>query len=279
MFVYFNNKYIQHEEVKISPFDRSFLFADGIYEALRTYNKKFFRLQDHIERLKFSLSELNIDFKDFNLIENISQKLSELNNITSDYSMYLQVSRGVSFPRSHNYKNNLTPNIFAFVKPIKDNTDQITNGVKVILEKDLRWLRCDIKSISILPAVMVNQKAIQENAYEAILFRNDLIIEGSHTSFFAVKNNTVYTAPLSNYILSGVTRKVVLDLCRENKIDYREEYNKVNSIKDYDEFFITGTTTEITPIINIDGWFPGEEKPGTLTRKLQQLFFNSVKHT
>jgi len=277
MIVHFNDKYIPHDEVKISPFDRAFLFADGVYEALRTYNGKLFRLDDHLGRLKYSLQELEISFKDFDQIENIFKKLAEINNIKTDYSVYLQLSRGISFPRTHNYEGNLTPNLFAFAKPIKDNSKEKTNGVKVILEKDLRWLRCDIKSTSLLPSIMVNQNAIRNNAFEAILFRDDFITEGSHTNFFAVKNNAVFTAPLSNYILSGVTRKVVLELCRKNKIDFSEEYIKVNDIKTFDEFFITGTTTEITPVIQIDDWIVGNGMPGNVTLKIQELFFNVTK--
>jgi D-alanine transaminase len=277
MIVYFNDKYIPHEEVKISPFDRAFLFSDGIYEALRTYNGKLFRLGDHLERLKYSLQQLEIPFNDFNLIENIFTHLADINNIKTEYSVYLQISRGVSFPRTHNYENNLTPTVFAFVKPIKDNSKEINTGVKVILEKDLRWLRCDIKSTSLLPSVMASQKAIQNNAFEAILFRDDIITEGSHTNFFAVKNNTVFTAPLSNYILNGITRKVVLELCKENKIDLCEEHINVNELKNFDEFFITGTTTEVTPIIKIDDWIVSDGKPGIITLKLQELFFNTVK--
>lgn len=277
MIVYFNDKYIPHDEVKVSPFDRAFLFSDGVYEALRTYNNKLFRLQDHLERLNYSLHELDISFKDLNQIENISTKLAEINNIKTDFSIYLQISRGISFPRTHNYENNLTPNVFAFVKPIKDNSKEKNIGVKVILEKDLRWLRCDIKSTSLLASVMANQHAIRTNAYEAILFRDDFITEGSHTNFFAVKNNKIYTAPLSNYILNGITRKVVLELCNENKIDFCEEYIKVNNLKDYDEFFITGTTTEVTPIIQIDDCMVKDGKPGILTRKIQKMFFNTLK--
>ena len=277
MIVYFNDKYIPHDEVKISPFDRAFLFSDGVYEALRTYNNKLFRLQDHLERLKYSLSQLEIPFNDFQQIENISQELAEINYIKSEYSVYLQISRGVSFPRTHNYENNLTPNVFAFAKPIKDNSKEKNIGVKVILEKDLRWLRCDIKSTSLLPSVMANQNAIRNTAFESILFRDDIITEGSHTNFFAVKNNIVFTAPLSNYILSGVTRRVVLELCRENKIDFSEEYIKVNELKTFDEFFITGTTTEVTPVIQINDWIVGDGKPGSITRSIQELFFNSVK--
>jgi D-alanine transaminase len=124
---------------------------------------------------------------------------------------------------------------------------------------------------------MANQNAIRNNAYEAILFRDDIITEGSHTNFFAIKNNNIYTAPLSNYILSGITRKVILELCKENKIDFSEEYIKPNDINTFDEFFITGTATEVTPVIQIDDWIVGNGMPGNITLKIQELFFNSVK--
>ena len=277
MIVYFNGNIISHEEVKVSPFDRAFLFADGVYEALRTYEGKIFHLGDHIKRLKYSLKELDLPFNDFELIEDISYRLAEMNNIKKDYSVYLQISRGISFPRSHSYEDTISPNVFAFVKPIKDNNKRKNEGVKVILEKDRRWLRCDIKSTSLLPAIMANQKAIRSDAYEAIFYRDDFITEGSHTTFFAIKDNKVFTAPISNYILEGVTRKVVLELCQENKIDVVEQYIKVKELKFFDEFFITGTTTEITPVVQIDEWLVKDGEPGQATREIQKLFLKAIK--
>ncbi len=276
MIVYFNGNFIAHEDVKVSPFDRAFLFSDGVYEALRTYNGKLFRLGDHLKRLKFSLKELDITFNDFDLIEEICSNLSDINGIKRDYAVYLQISRGVSFPRTHHYEDNLTPNVFAYVKPIKDNSKEINDGVKVIFEKDLRWLRCDIKSTSLLPAVLANQKAFKNSAYEAILYRDDFITEGSHTNFFAVKDNKVFTAPSSNYILDGITRKIVLELCKENKIDFVEDYIKAKDLKMYEEFFITGTITEVTPVVQIDDWIVGDGKPGSITRKIQELFIKGL---
>lgn len=276
MIVYFNGNFVSHEEVKISPFDRAFLFADGVYEALRTYNGKLFRFDDHLKRLEYSLQEIDLPFNEFDMIENICSKLSEINNIKTDYSIYLQISRGVSFPRTYYYNNNISPNVFAFAKPIGNNSKEINNGVNVILEKDLRWLRCDIKSTSLLPAVIANQKANRSGAFEAILHRDNFITEGSHTNFFGVKDNKLFTAPLSHYILDGVTRKVVLELCKENKIAVVEEYIKVEELKNFEEFFITGTTTEVTPVVQIDDWHINNDKPGQITRKIQELFFKTV---
>lgn len=277
MVVYFNNNFLFHEDVKISPFDRAFLFADGVYEVLRTYNGNLFRLEDHIKRLKYCINEIIIPFDDFGMIERVSKELADKNNITNDYSVYIQISRGISYPRVHDFSDNLSPNVFMFVKPINDNKQNKESGVKVILEKDNRWSRCDIKSTSLLPSVLANHKAVNANAYEAILFRDNFITEGSHTNFFAAKDDKIYTTPLSNYILDGVTRKVVLEICKRNHIYFIEEYIKVDELKSFDEFFITGTTTEITPVVQIDNLVINNGKVGKGTKLIQDLFFNYIQ--
>jgi len=277
MIVYFNGKYIPQDEVKISPYDRGFHFADGVYEALRSYNGKLFRVDSHLRRLKYSLSELNIKLDDINKFESVSYHLAELNKILpDDFSVYIQITRGVQFPRKHNYDDDLSPTVFVSVSKLKDNSEQLEKGVKVILEEDIRWTRCDIKSISLLPSIMAKTKAVNLDAYEAVFHRDDLITEGSHTNFFAVKKGVVYTAPLSNFILEGITREVIIELCIKNKIKIEEEYIKVSDIKNYEEFFITGTTTEITPVIQIDDWMFGDGLPGKLTRVLQKYFREHV---
>ena len=119
---------------------------------------------------------------------------------------------------------------------------------------------------------MANQKAFSLGAFEAILYRDNFITEGSHTNFFAVKKNIIYTTRLSNYILDGVTRKVVLEICRQNQTKYSEELINVNDLRTFDEFFITGTTTEITPVVKIDDWIVNNGKPGQITRNIQKLF-------
>jgi D-alanine transaminase len=272
MFVYYNGQFLLKEEVKISPFDRGFLFGEGVYEALRTYNNKIFCFNEHLKRLKFSLQQLNIPFNNFSNLENIIYKTAELNNIKKAFSVYLQITRGSNFPRTHHYEETIDPNIFLYVNPIKDHTKELNDGVSVILEKDIRWLRCNIKSTSLLPATIANQKAFLNNKYEAIFFRDNFITEGSHTNFFAVKNGKIFTAPLANYILEGVTRSIVINICKKNKIDLREEYIRVKELKKFDEFFITGTTTEITPVVQIDDWIIDKGVPGKITRQIQELF-------
>lgn len=278
MIVYFNGKYVSPDEVKISPYDRGFQYADGVYEALRSYNGKLFRFESHIKRLQYSLNELNIGFNTLDEFESISLNLAKMNNILPEgFSVYIQITRGVQFPRKHNYEKNLAPSVFVSVSKLKDNSEQLEKGVKVILEEDIRWTRCDIKSISILPAIMAKTKAVNSDAYEAVLHRDDLVTEGTHTNFFAVKKGVVYTSSLSNFILEGITREVIIELCIKNKIRIEEDYIKVSDMQNYEEFFITGTTTEVTPVIQINDWLVGNGSPGKLTRLIQNIFQDYVK--
>ncbi len=273
MTIFLNGNFLSLEDACISPFDRGFLFADGVYESIRTYNGKLFRYEDHLDRLKRSLKEIRIDFYEFNSLENIIYELIKKNDIENEAVVYLQITRGAVFPRTHSFpKEKISPTIFISVQELKESTEEQLRGVKVILQEDVRWLRCDIKSTSLLPVVLASQKATEENAAEAILVKDGLITEGTHTNFFAVKNETVFTAPNSRLILEGITRKVVLEFCEKFKIDYREEFINKEDLKSYDEFFITSTTKEITPVIKIDYWSVNEEQPGKITKSLQSLF-------
>lgn len=273
MIIYFNGNFLPLEEAHISPFDRGFLFADGVYESIRTYNKKLFRYKDHLDRLKRSLKEISIEFNDFNSLENIIYELMIKNEIDNEALVYLQITRGSAFPRTHSFpKEKSFPTVFISVQELKENIDERLNGVKVILQEDLRWHRCDIKSTSLLPVVLASQKAIEAGAVEAILVRDGKITEGTHTNFFAVKNETVYTAPKSKLILEGITRKVVLEFCEKFKIDYREEFIDKDDLKNFNEFFITSTTKEITPVTEIDYWKINDGEIGKITKSLQSVF-------
>jgi len=273
MICYFNGQYLNLTEIKVSPFDRGFLFADGVYESIRSYNKKLFRYEDHLARLKRSLKETRIDFKELDSIENIIYELMIKNEIEDEALAYLQITRGTAIPRTHSFpKEKISPTIFISVQELKENTEEQSGGVKVILQEDVRWLRCDIKSTSLLPVVLASQKATEQGAAEAILVRDELITEGTHTNFFAVKDETIFTAPISRLILEGITRKVVLEFCDKFKIDYREEFIEKNDLKNFNEFFITSTTKEITPVTMIDYWTINDGEPGKITKSLQSVF-------
>ncbi|HEY6435580.1 MAG TPA: D-amino-acid transaminase [Ignavibacteriaceae bacterium] len=273
MMVFLNNRILSLEEANLSPFDRGFLFADGVYESIRTYNKKLFRFKDHLDRLKRSLKEVRIDFKELDLLENIIYDLIKKNNIKTETLVYLQITRGSAIPRTHSFpEEKISPTLFISVKEFKEDIEEQEKGVKVILQEDIRWLRCDIKSTSLLPVVLASQKATEENAVEAILVRDGLITEGTHTNLFAVKDETVFTAPKSRLILEGITRKVVLEFCEKFKIDYREEFINKDDLKNFTEFFITSTTKEVTPVTAIDYWTINQGEPGKITKSLQTVF-------
>ena len=271
--VFLNNRILPLEEANISPFNRGFLFADGVYESIRTYNKKLFRYKDHLDRLKKSIKEIRIDFKEFDSLENIIYDLIKKNSIEGEALVYLQITRGSSIPRTHSFpKEKISPTLFISVKEFAEDNAEQSRGVKVIFQEDIRWLRCDIKSTSLLPVVLASQKATEENAVEAILVRDGLITEGTHTNFFAVKNETVFTAPKSRLILEGITRKVVLEFCEKFKIECCEEFINKDDLKSFDEFFITSTTKEITPVTSIDYWTINQGEPGKITKCLQAVF-------
>jgi D-alanine transaminase len=273
MMVFLNNRILPLEEAYISPFDRGFLFADGVYESIRTYNGKLFRFKDHLDRLKRSLKEIRIDFKEFDSLENIIYDLIKKNKIEGEALVYLQITRGSVIPRTHSFpKEKILPTLFISVKKFNEDNDEQSRGVKVILQEDIRWLRCDIKSISLLPIVLASQKATEENAVEAILVRDGIITEGTHTNFFAVRDETIFTAPKSRLILEGITRKVILEFCEKFKIDCCEEFINKDDLKSFNEFFITSTTKEITPVTSIDYWTINQGEPGKITKSLQAVF-------
>ena len=269
---------VRVERACISPLDRGFLFADGVYESIRTYNRKLFRYQDHLKRLIRSLKEIKIDFTEFESIENTIYTLIEKNKIVKEALIYLQITRGSASTRTHNFPGIRTePTFFISAEDLNQKKHNQLNGIKAILHEDLRWLRCDIKSTSLLPVVLANQKAFEAGAEEAILIRYDFITEGSHTNFFAVKDGVVFTAPPSKLILEGITRRVVIELCNQQNIKVNEEHIKLNSLKDFNECFVTSTTKEITPLIQIDDWVINNGIPGAITQKIQSAFNDLTK--
>jgi D-alanine transaminase len=278
IFFYLNGKFIKTDELGISPFDRGFLFADGVYETIRWHNGRLFRLEEHFERLNRSLAGLKINFKDFNELEKAIFELVKINSFTEEHLLiYLQITRGDFFPRQHFFPpSEIKPTVFVSVTPFKPKENELREGIKVILCNDLRWGRCDIKSIMLLPNVMARQEAFEKNAGEAILVKEGFITEGTHTNFFAVKDGKLYTHPLSNFILSGVTRKVIREICSDNKIPFVENEIKANELKGFDECIISGTISEVTPVIQVDDWKVGNGEPGPITLKLQKILSEMI---
>lgn len=278
MIVYFNGKYLDLNDVKVSPFDRGFQYADGVYEVMRTYKGKFFRYEDHMQRLAYSLNEIKIKFDKLNDLTGILARLVDANNQNNEeITAYIQVTRGAAFPRKHSFPpERVSPTVFVSTSALPKNTFSIDEGIKVILEQDIRWKRCDIKSISLLPSILANQHAVEQSAGEAVWVNDGSLTEGSHTNFFGVREGVLYTAPLSNLILSGVTRKVILEICDSLGIQVKESAIKENELESFDEFFITGTTTEVKPVVQINNLIISSGRPGVLTGKLYEAFIKTA---
>lgn len=273
MIVFFNHQFIPKTQVRIDPDDRGFLFADGAYEVIRCYRGKLFKANEHIARLNRSLGFLRINLPQQVNFQEIGSRLIEQNKLQDeDAVIYIQATRGSAL-RKHAFPDeDISPTLYVNVSSFQRPVEKQKQGVKVILVPDNRWARCDIKSISLLPNVLACQRAKEENAEEAIFVRDDAVLEGSHSSFCGVFDNCVSTAPKSNYILPGITREVVLELCRVSNITVEESPISVENLKEADELMLLSTSLEVTPVVQVDEWKVGSGKPGAVARKLQQAF-------
>ena len=274
--VYLNGTFLPKEKAAVSPDDRGFIFADGVYEVIKYYNRKPFRYADHLERLARSLKEIQIGFEDFASLEAIFFGLLEENKLAGVHAgIYIQITRGVN-KRMHHFPEEIRPTVYAFAFAMPSFTETLEKGIKVITREDIRWLRCDIKSVALLPNTILYNQAVEAGAGECFLIRDGKVTEATHSSVLAVKNGTVITHPLSNLILPGITRKVILEICAENSIPVEERALSKAELYEIDELIIAGTGSEVTPVIQVDDIPVGNKKPGEITRFLQRRFFELV---
>ncbi len=276
--VYFDGRYLLKNEVSVSPDDRGFVLGDGIYEVAAAYDGRFVALDRHMDRLRNSLREARIDDAIADPLESVFTGLLDRNDLgeSGKAMVYMQVTRGVA-PRTHAFpKKPVRPTVYGYAAPFPDLGD-LPSGVGAITRPDLRWSRCDIKSISLMANVLANQEAKESGAFEAILIRSSIVLEGTHTSVFGVIGGEVRTAPLSPLILPGITREIVVGLCNANNIEVREEPMTETELRRADEIFITGTITEVVPIIRLDGEPVGPGKPGPVTTRLANLYSDAIR--
>jgi D-alanine transaminase len=275
---YFNGKFLPKDEIKISPDDRGFLFADGVYEVARWYEGFFYDMPSHLTRLKRSLRELRINWDNVDLFPSIALDLINLNKLDDHPAMiYLQVTRGAA-RRTHSFPSpEVAPTVYSYVWGFVPDSQSKESGIKVMLKEDIRWNRCDIKSIALLANTMSFQEAFENGLKECIFVRNGLITEGSHSNIFFVIDGTLFTHPESNHVLSGVTRKNILRIAQESGIKIREEAVPENRIRFIQEAFITNTSAEVTPVTELGGNTLGEGVPGLITRLIREKFDAEIK--
>jgi D-alanine transaminase len=276
--VYFDERYIAKSEVRVSPDDRGFLLGDGIYEVAAAYDGRFVALDRHMDRLRRSLAEARIDPEVADPLETVFQELLDRNGFgdSGKAMVYLQVTRGVA-PRTHAFpKTHPRPTVYAYAASFAAMGD-LAAGVGAITRPDLRWSRCDIKVISLIANCMANQEAKEAGAFEAILIRNGVALEGTHTSFFGVVDGVVRTAPLSNLILPGITRELVIEAAERDGIEVVLEPLSEAELRTADEMFITGTTTEVVPVLTLDGKLVKSGSPGEMTKRIMRLYRDAIR--
>lgn len=264
---YINGKFVELDELAVPIEERGHQFGDGVYEVIRFYDGKPFMLEEHLERLirsaeaiKLPLTETIADFR--NLILSGVER-SELTNC----NVYIQITRGIAV------RNHLFPNVPVSISMTIRTAhplalDKRENGVEAITHPDERWANCYIKSLNLLPNILAKQTAFEKGCYEAILIKDGHITEGTSSNVFIVKDGEIITTPLSKQILPGITRIAVKNMAEELDIPFIERNYQIDTLMDADEVFVTSTTSEVLPVVNVDGKGIGNGVPGEIVGKL-----------
>lgn len=264
------------DAVTISAQDRGFLFGDAVYEVLRVYRGKPWLEQEHFERLRRSLDAVRIGGIDLGRLRRRMHETVAAGPFL-EATVYIQITRGAA-PRAHPFPENATPLEFLFAKAFHDPYPVARErGAAVLLQPDVRWGRCDIKSTNLLANVLAMQAAKEAGCVEAVLYLPDgTLTEGSHSSLFGAHDGVLRTAPNSNAILPGVTRLLGFSLAEAAGIPLREQNLHRDELGTVTELFLTGTTVEVLPIVKANDHTIGDGKPGPVTRRLQEAYRAAV---
>jgi D-alanine transaminase len=276
--VYLNGNYSPKNQTKLSILDRGFLFGDGVYELIPIYNKHIFYIESHLNRLKSSLELINIDSSivDIDEFTKIIKSLIKLNSYVNHY-IYIHISRGVDKKRNHIYTNDSEPTILIMgenYQPFDKKT--IKSGKSAIIEEDYRWLKSNIKSTSLLANVLIKNKAFTNDAYEALLLRDDYLTEGSASNVFIVDNGVIKTPKLSNKLLPGITRKFLTDLIEEKSLKFEECDISKDELLSSDEIFCSSSTNPVVPITQVDN-ISVSNNAGPVSMKLYEYAQKFIK--
>ena len=273
-----DGRIVDLKENVIAMEDRGYQFGDGVYEYAKVYQGKCFSLKPHIDRLFRSLGELRIPAT-YTAAEltKFHELLIAESGIESG-GIYLQITRGWA-PRAHHFPDTVLPCLTMTIRPSTMNPAQWETGIGIVLTPDERWLRCDIKSLNLLGNVMAKQKAKEAGCYEAVQVRDNIVTEGTSSNFFLVIDGALWTYPVNNLILKGVTRtRVIEEIVPKLKLTVNEKMIGPDMIARADEAFLSGTTTEIMPIITVDGKTVGQGKPGQVTRKIMESYNELIQN-
>ncbi len=271
MQVYLNGQYVEEDQARISIDDRGFLFADGVYEVVHLYGGRTFEWERHLARLERSLQGIGLGGVDVEGLGSVRDRL-RAEFPEGEAALYIQITRGTQ-RRTHAppAPGTIEPTVLVWIRPVTPIfPEMVERGVPVVTVPDDRWAKVWIKTIGLLPNVLAKGKAIEAGAFEALFVRDGMVTEATSANVFRVKNQVVQTAPVTNYILPGITRQVVLELAREAGYTVVEEPFSADELKTSDELFLTGTLTEVLPITRVDDHVLSE-KSGPIARQLLSL--------
>jgi len=272
--VYLNGELIPKERALVSVDDRGFLFADGIYEVTPAYWGTFFRIERHLQRMRRGLAELRIDFDPESLVD-VHRRLLAENGLEGKEAaiVYVQITRGAA-PRAHAFPTTaVRPTVYGFAKEFERVPRAVwEEGFAATTVPDRRWARADIKTIGLLPNCLALQAAVEAGSTDALLVKDGVALEGAHSNFFAVLDGTVTTHPATNHVLHGITREYVLELSRELELPVEERPIQLEELARAEEAFFTGTTTEIRPMVRIDGRQVGDGLVGPVAKRLMDAY-------
>jgi D-alanine transaminase len=274
---FINGRFLPLADATVSVEDRGFQFGDGVYEVIRTYGGRPFQVESHLARLERSAQAIGL--RQPYTRERWAQHILEGLRLAAfpEAKIYLQVTRGAA-PRDHAYAQELEPTVVMTVRDLRSPNPAVqADGVQAMIMEDIRWGRCDIKSVNLLANVLARQQATRAGVFEAILIREGRVTEGSVSNVMVVHNGILVTAPEGAHILSGVTRGIVLDLARQEGISVQERYCSRQELMEAAEVFLTGTTVEVLGVVRIDGQPIGSGVPGTVTLRLAKRFHEQTR--
>ena len=270
--VFLNGQFLALEDAKVSVLDRGFIFGDGVYELVPVYSRVPFRLDEHITRLERSLHEVGIrnpytraEWGGF-VAALVGRQPFE------DQAVYLQVTRGVA-KRDHAFPKNVPPTVFMMSNPLVNPPQELVEqGAAAVSAQDYRWLRCDIKSISLIGNVLLRELSAQVNAVETILFRERKLTEASASNVFIVRGGVIAAPPKSALILPGITYDVVVELARGDGIPLELREVSESEVRAADEVWVTSSSKEVLAVVRLDGAPIGEGRPGPVFRRMYRLY-------
>ena len=272
MSVYLNGHFMPLAEAKVPVLDRGFVFGDGVYELVPVYSRKPFRLDEHLRRLQGSLDGIRLaNPHGMTAWRELIVRLIELQDF-ADQSVYIQITRGVA-PRDHAFPKGVPPTVFMFAQPLLTATPaQKAAGVCAVSAVDNRWLRCNIKAISLLANILLRQQAVDADCAETVMLRDGFLTEGAASNIFVVKHGVLLAPPPSPLMLTGITYHVVLELADAHGIPTEQRAISEAELRAADELWMTSSTKEIMPIVTLDGIPVGAGVPGPLARQMDALY-------